>query len=189
MHTNPMTTLLTLNNGVSDLELQDKEALIVHTLEAMKHYIEKQTPKETVKILLSTQNYLKRASLKTNEHLPLSVGDLCYIDFGQAYLNEAGYQHFGLILSMMNGKAFVIPMTSNPMTYDQAYDKKTNPSGKIHLMRIGQLKGLNRPSVLFINDSKFINTTRIIEVKGHLDVTEFLFERIRRRVFHCIFDQ
>ena len=189
MHTDPMSALLTLNNSPSDLEFQDKEALIHHTLEAMKHYIEKQTPKEAVKILLSTQNYLKRGALKYNEHLPLSIGDICYIDFGQAYLNEAGYQHFGLILSMMNGKAFVVPMTSNPFTYDQAYDKHDNPSGKVHLMKIGQLKGLNKPSVLFINDSKFINTTRIIEVKSHLDVTEHLFERIRRRLFHCIFEQ
>jgi hypothetical protein len=90
---------------------------------------------------------------------------------------------------MMNGKAFVVPMTSNPFTYEQAYDKQNNPLGKIHLMRLGQLNGLNKPSVLFINDSKYINTTRIIEVKGHLDVTEHLFQRIRRRVFHCIFEQ
>lgn len=189
MQSNAMSTLLTVNNSSYELEGQDKEALIFTTLEAMKNYIEKQSPKETIKILLSTQNYLKRGSLKYNEHLPLSVGDICYIDFGQAYLNEAGYQHFGLILSMMNGKAFVVPMTSNPVTYEQAYDKQCNPLGKIHLMRLGQLNGLNKPSVLFINDSKYINTTRIIEVKGHLDVTEHLFQRIRRRVFHCIFEQ
>lgn len=189
MTTDPISVLLTINHGLNELEHHDKENLIHHTLEAMKHYIQKQTSKEAIKILLSTQNYLKRGALKYNEHLPLSVGDICYIDFGQAYLNEAGYQHFGLIISMMNGKAFVVPMTSNPYTYDQAYDKQTNPSGKVHLMRIGQLKGLNKPSVLFINDAKFINTTRIIEVKGHLDITEHLFDRIRRRVYHCIFEQ
>lgn len=189
MQTNPMSALLTINNGFCELEHKEKEALIQSTLEAMKHYIERQTTKDAVKIMLSTQNYLKRCSIKYNETLPLSVGDMCYIDFGQAYLNEAGYQHFGLILSMMNGKAFVVPMTSNPITYDQAYDKQTNPYGKVHLMRVGQPKGLNKPSVLFINDAKFINTTRIIEVKGHLDINDVLFERIRRRLFHCIFEQ
>lgn len=189
MNTNPMSALLTFNSGNAELPHEDKEDLIRHTLEAMKHYIEKQPSKEAIKILLSTHNYLKRGSMKSNEALPLSVGDVCYIDFGQAYLNEAGYQHFGLILSMMNGKAFVVPMTSNPITYDQAYDKQTNPKGKIHLMRVGQPQGLNRPSVLFINDAKYINTTRIIEVKGHLDVNGVLFDKIRRRVFHCIFEQ
>lgn len=189
MNTNPMGILLTINHGNTELLNQDKEDLIHLTLEAMKHYIQRQTTKEAVKILLSTQNYLKRGALKYNETLPLSAGDVCYIDFGQAYLNEAGYQHFGLILSMMNGKAFVVPMTSNPITYEQAYDKQTNPKGKIHLMRVGQPQGLNKPSVLFINDSKFINTTRIIEVKGHLDINDELFDRIRRRVFHCIFEQ
>ena len=189
MTSDPMSALLTLNNTRCELQHQDKEDLICHTLDAMKHYIERQSPKDAVKILLSTQNYLKRGSLKTNDFLPLSVGDVCYIDFGQAYLNEAGYQHFGLILSMMNGKAFVVPMTSNPITYEQAYDKQTNPKGKLHLMRVGQPQGLNKPSVIFINDSKYINTTRIIEVKGHLNVNEVLFDKIRRRVFHCIFEQ
>lgn len=188
MTTDPMNALLTYNHSQTSISTQDQESLIDHTLTAMKHYIQRQSPKDAVKILLSTQNYLRRGSLKTNETLPLSAGDVCYIDFGQAYLNEAGYQHFGLILSMMNGKAFVVPMTSNPITYEQAYDKQTNPQGKLHLMRVGQPQGLNKPSVLFINDAKYINTTRIIEVKGHLDIQGVLFEKIRRRVFRCIFE-
>jgi hypothetical protein len=143
--------------------------------------------KDTIKMLLSTENFLRKAVAKP-EVLPLSIGDVAYIDFGHAYLHEAGYQHFGLVLSVVNGKVFVVPMTSNPNAYAQAYDGCSNPTGKKHLMRVGLLSGLNRPSVLFLNDSKFISPSRIIEIKGHLSVTDPLFADITHRVRATIFN-
>ncbi|MBR5004955.1 MAG: hypothetical protein IKY14_05810, partial [Erysipelotrichaceae bacterium] len=116
----------------------------------------------------------------------IQVGDICYIDFGQAYLNEAGFQHFGLILKIFNGKAFVVPMTSNPETYAQAYDEKNNVHGKQHLMRIGRIQGLYRESVLFLNDCKYINTARIIDVKARIPKESLLFEKITQRVIQCL---
>jgi hypothetical protein len=165
----------------------DKEQLVDQTLDAMKHYMVNQEAKETIKMLLSTENFLRKAVIKS-DLLPISNGDVAYIDFGHAYLHEAGYQHFGLVLSMANGKVFVVPMTSNPNAYAQAYDSAENPLGKKHLMRVGLLSGLNRPSVLFLNDCKFISSTRVIEIKGHLSVTDPLFAQIRQRVRATIFN-
>ena len=181
-----LSLLLEYNQNPHKVCSSDKEQLVDQTLGAMKHYMVNQDVKDTIKMLLSTENFLRKAITKP-ETLPLSVGDVAYIDFGHAYLHEAGYQHFGLVLSMTNGKLFVVPMTSNPVAYAQAYDAELSPHGKKHLMRVGILPGLVRPSVLFLNDSKFISATRIIEIKGHLSIADPLFKHILGRVRTTIF--
>lgn len=147
-------------------------------------------PKEVEAHLISEANWVIRKHAKSCEQfrLKLHVGDICYIDFGPAYLNEAGFQHFGLVLSIMNSKAFVVPMTSNPETYKQAYDPYENPYGKKHLMKIGLIDGMRRESVLFLNDCKYINTARIIDVKAHLDPHEKLFLDVKQRVVSCLME-
>ncbi|MBE6115284.1 MAG: type II toxin-antitoxin system PemK/MazF family toxin [Erysipelotrichaceae bacterium] len=133
--------------------------------------------------LISEYNYKSRGKLKSCRHFGLNItaGDICYIDFGRAYISEAGYQHFGVVLNVFNGKAFVIPMTSNSEAYRNAYDPENNPSGLKHLYRLGYVEGLYRESVLFLNDGKYINTARIIDVKGHIDVNSSRFRDIRKR--------
>ena len=163
--------------------------IIEETIDQFQNHISKLNSKEAAKILLSTQNYIQRSMLKIHETFEVNVGDVCYIDFGQAYLNESGFQHFGIVISKLNGKVFVVPMTSNPYTYAQAYDRIENPTGRKHLMRFGQRNGLNRESVLFINDCKFINPTRIIEIVGHLDINEPFFVKIQKRVGFCLFKE
>ncbi len=182
-----ISLLLDYNQNPHKVCPTDKEHLVDQTLGAMKHYMVNQEVKDTIKMLLSTENFLRKAAHKP-EVLPLSVGDVAYIDFGHAYLHEAGYQHFGLVLSMTNGKLFVVPMTSNPTAYAQAFDSTENPQGKKHLMRVGILPGLVRPSVLFLNDSKFISATRVIEIKGHLAICDPLFKHISDRVRAMIFN-
>jgi hypothetical protein len=181
-----LSLLLEYNQNPHKVCPSDKEYLVDQTLDAMKHYMVNQEVKDTIKMLLSTENFLRKAINKP-ELIPLSIGDVAYIDFGHAYLHEAGYQHFGLVLSIANGKLFVVPMTSNPVAYAQAFDALQNPQGKQHLMRVGILPGLLRPSVLFLNDSKFISSTRIIEIKGHLSVSDPLFSHIAHRVRATIF--
>ena len=68
----------------------------------------------------------------------------------------------------------------------RSYSGKDKPKGKRHLMRLGKLKGMNKNSVLFINDAKWINTARIIDVKAHLDRQGELFQEIKERVIHCL---
>ncbi len=144
--------------------------------------------KEIIAHLISEANWMLRYRAKSCEQfkVKIRVGDICYIDFGPAYLNEAGFQHFGLVLSIMNSKAFVVPMTSNSGTYNQAYDAECYPCGKKHLMRLGLIDGLKKESVLFLNDCKYINTARIIDVKAHLNIEEDLFISIKKRVVECL---
>lgn len=138
--------------------------------------------------LLSEYNYQMRSHLKSSRSFGLNIeaGDICYIDYGRAYISEIGYQHFGLVLKVFCGKAFVLPMTSNENNYSLAYDPVSNPDGLRHLMRLGKVEGLYRYSVLFLNDGKFINTARIIDIKGHIDPQGELFERIRNRFISCL---
>lgn len=138
--------------------------------------------------LVSEANWLERKAAKSCVQLgvKIKVGDICYIDFGPAYLNEAGFQHFGVILSFCNGKAFIVPMTSNPSTYHLAYDPIECPQGKRHLMRIGLIEGMKKESVLFLNDCKYINTARIIDVKATIPEDSDLFSEIVHRVKGCL---
>ena len=138
--------------------------------------------------LISEENWLRRHEYVSCEQLGVNirVGDICFVDFGRAYTLESGFQHFGLILTMSHGKAFVIPMTSNEQTFNQGYHPIHNPSGKPHLLRIGKVKGLHRPSVLFLNDAKFINTARIIDVKAHIPPSSALFELVEEKIKECL---
>lgn len=138
--------------------------------------------------LISEANWIVRGRCKSGEDLGIRLkpGDICYLDYGQAYLNEAGYQHFGLVITVYSHKALVVPMTSNKAQYASAYDEKENPRGKRHLMRIGALPGMAKPSVLFLNDMKFINTARVIDVKAHMDENSVLFLRVKTRLLRII---
>lgn len=144
--------------------------------------------REALPRLVSEQNLRERRHVMNCGELgvDIRVGDICYIDYGgDSYVNEIGYQHFGLLMTLYHNKAFVVPMSGNRAAYMQAYSRD-NPKGKRHLMRLGKIKGMNKDSVLFINDAKWINTARIIDVKAHLDRTSPLFHEIKERVKKCL---
>jgi hypothetical protein len=186
MKATPIPTLI--RNASKHQDRVNEQALMIQeTMQSMKGFLHQQHPKEAARMLLSMHNYIQRCSLDTHHTHDVMAGDVVYVDFGQAYLNEAGYQHLGLVLATFNGKIFVVPMSSNPDTYHMAFDADDNPHGRHHLMRFGQRCGLNRPSVLFLNDCKFINPNRIIDFIGFLDTTEPLFTHIQQRVFACLF--
>lgn len=148
-------------------------------------------PNQVEHSMVSEANWIVRSQLRSGEEIGIRVkpGDICYLDFGQAYQCEMGFQHFGLILSVCEKKALVIPMTSNRKTYASAYDPKKNPNGKKNLFELGEVGKMNKPSVLFLNDLKFINTARVIEVMGHIDVKSEQFRKIQIAVMRVIFQQ
>lgn len=179
------------------MEQEDKEGMLgeKHYFEDLwESYIEEKNSdyraldvKEAMSRFISDQNLRTRrtASNAAEMGVDIRVGDICYIDFGEAYIAEIGYQHFAIILTIFHNKAFVVPMSGNRSAYMQAYGKD-NPNGKRHLMRLGKIDGMNKNSVLFINDAKFINTARIIDVKAHLDRNSELFHEIKERVIASI---
>ncbi len=175
-------------NG-EEVDKVDDVCLWMDYLESKKNLMKQLEPKCLDYCLVSEANWFIRNQEVSCDGLGIQirVGDICYIDFGQAYINEAGFQHFGLILSIYQRKAFVIPMTSNPHQYKTAYDPVDNVIGKKHLMKIGLIPGMNKPSVLFLNDCKHINTARIIDVKAHIHPHSPLFDKIKKRVRGILF--
>lgn len=138
--------------------------------------------------MISERNHLQRCQLSSSENLGIQVkqGDICYTDFGQGYLYECAFQHFGLVLSIYGSKALLVPMTSNTLQYRNAYDPNDNPSGRKHLMRIGLIPGMRKHSVLFLNDLKYVNTARVIDIMGRIDPGSDLFIEIQTRILRLI---
>lgn len=154
----------------------------------MEMYLEKtrfylsSLPKQTMRreCVSGLNRYDRKGQISSEAHkINLRPGDIVYCDFGQAYLNEIGFQHFALIIAIFQYKAFVVPMSSNYKTICKAPNYPGSCHIKEHLYYIGKPKGLNKESVLFLNDAKFINTARVIEVKGHLETKEKLFKQIK----------
>ena len=81
----------------------------------------------------------------------------------------------------------MIPMTSNASTYAKAYDPLDNPQGKRNLMRIGKVEGLYKLSVLFLNDIRYVNTARVIDVKAHIPTDSQLFLTAQKRMMEIMF--
>ena len=175
------------NNYETMQDHQEWELMWEAYMSDIKDNYESLSFKEAIAKLISEYNYRERSQSNNCAELgvDIRVGDICYIDFGCAYVNEIGYQHFGIIISIFHNKAFVVPMSGNQGAYISAYGKD-NPNGKRHLMRLEKLKGMNKNSVLFINDAKWINTARIIDVKAHLDRQGKLFQEIKERVINCL---
>lgn len=185
-----MKNMMNISNAyVKNDDFYRSEEIFQQYIFQYQQYLRSLSSKQMSRECISGINRLQRQSLRSSSQLNIhvKVGDVCYIDFGQAYINEAGYQHFGLVLSIVNHKAFVLPMTSNSTTYQYANDPSRIEHGKNHLYQLGWIDGLNKQSVAFLNDCKFINTARIIAVKGHIEVDGELFMEIVERVKDSIF--
>ncbi len=175
-------------SSADDDEVYSKE-LILKLEQKWMMYLRALPVKAIIRECISGINRLERMRYRScaQNNVRIRVGDVCFIDFGQVYVHEAGYQHFGVIMALTNHKAFVVPMTSNSMTFDYAVDQSRIEQGKNHLMQIGYVQGLNKKSVCFINDCRFINTARIIDVKGYIPPEGDLFKSIQQRILQCIF--
>ena len=78
--------------------------------------------KEAIPRLVSEQNLRERRHAGSCGELgvDIRVGDICYIDFGEAYISEIGYQHFGSDYNnfFITRHSFV-PMSGNHTAYLQ----------------------------------------------------------------------
>ncbi|MGL5541223.1 MAG: hypothetical protein ACRDBX_06300 [Erysipelotrichaceae bacterium] len=126
--------------------------------------------------VLSEFNYQQRHRFGSANDTGVWVrpGDICYIDFGNAYLNEVGNMHFGLILTIRHRKAFVLPLCSKGNVY------------KPHLVALGKVDGLAKESYVLLNDAKFINTARVIDVKGYLCPQSDQFKNIQTKLMQYL---
>ncbi|MBO7703708.1 MAG: type II toxin-antitoxin system PemK/MazF family toxin [Solobacterium sp.] len=132
----------------------------------------------------SEATWIMRWKCTSGEQVGVDVheGDICWLDYGQTFSNEMGYQHFGLVLSIWERKALIVPITSNP----RAWEKAGRENYRGHLMRIGQPEGLKKPSTLFLNDIRFINTARILYKRAYISPSSDLFLRIKSRLIEVL---
>ncbi len=160
------------------------EEIIDHYLQSMREAYQELMPGKVGRCMISEENWIDRGSLTCGEEAGVKVrtGDICWMDYGQAYLNEMGYQHFGLVVAIIMHKALVVPLTSNTSAYARAYDPVDNPCGNRCLMRIGLVEGLRKNSTLYLNDMKFLNTARMFDVRAHLDPQDPLFLEVKDRL-------
>ncbi|CAM3710813.1 hypothetical protein ERUR111494_08075 [Erysipelothrix urinaevulpis] len=135
---------------------------------------------------ISKMNQMKRKKYWSCNDININItcGDICYVDFGVGYINECSYQHFGIILKMMNHKVYVLPMTSNKRTVE-----KSKLCEKDHLFYIGQPEGLHKETCTFINDGRFINSARVISVNAHIDTDCKLFKELNKVVIENFCDK
>ncbi len=156
--------------------LQEEDLLIENYLSEYNIFMHSLPEFLRRKECVSGINRVRRLKHRSSSELNIEVvpGDVCYIDYGQVYINEAGYQHFGLVISEFNDKLFVVPMTSNK----EMLKRSSGPNRRRHLYNIGRVMGLNRPSVLFLNDCKYINSSRIISVNAHICPDSDMFAEI-----------
>ncbi|MBQ0064612.1 MAG: type II toxin-antitoxin system PemK/MazF family toxin [Firmicutes bacterium] len=151
-------------------DARSQESLMLRTL----------NEEEVYDYMVSKLNYCVRKEKEAVESIPtIEEGDICYIDFGNAYINEAGYLHFGLVLSVNNRKVFVVPMTSNEKAVFVSQFKD-------HLMPFPKIRGLKKKSAVFLNDAKWINAARVIDVKAHIDPMGPLFQKIQQAIIDLI---
>lgn len=177
-----------MNDQFNEKELTILKRIIEDYTYGLKQDLLEENPSVARNILLSEYNYKTRGNLKSCKLYGMTIeeGDIVYVDYGKAYTLEMGYQHFGVVIRVFNAKALIIPMTSNMEAYHNAYDEMINPEGLTHLMKIGKQQGCFKYSVLYLNDAKFINTARIINIKGHIDTKSLLFKKIVERLTQII---
>lgn len=165
-----------------------KETVLENYMQLRSEVYEELIGENVDSAIISETNWIARGQYGSGEDIGIHVrqGDVVYMDFGQAYLNEMGYQHFALVIAICEKKALVVPMTSNAKTCDNAYNANHLEGKKNLYCYPGIINGLNRKSVLFLNDLKFINTARIIDIKGHIDIHSKDFQIIKARILRIV---
>ena len=79
---------------------EDRNQLIDEILMMQKEELEH--CKNLRALYISMVNHLNNHEMHNcNERgVDIRVGDVCYIDFGNAFIEEIGFQHFGIIMSI-----------------------------------------------------------------------------------------
>ncbi|WP_232505370.1 hypothetical protein [Erysipelothrix larvae] len=170
-------------SGVMDED--DRERMLEEYLDKYKEYLKGLSILLLKQECISGMNRILRSAFKSSENvnIEVNIGDICYIDFGHAYLNESGYQHFGLVIQKKNHKLLVVPMSSKKELIHQASNvDQIGAANKRHLYYLGQPEGMSRESVLFLNDTKFINSARVIGVTSQITPETQMFKEILKKV-------
>ena len=151
---------------LTDYAVAEHEECLSSYIREYMNFIKSMSLSLQRKECISGVNRMKRSKYWTCKGFGMTVskGDICFVDFGHSYINECSFQHFALVLNFYHGKAFVIPMTSNETTVSLA-----KSGSRSHLYYLGKLEGLDKETCLFMNDGRFINTSRVISINAHIN--------------------
>lgn len=146
-------------------------------------FLKQMDENEQFDYFVSKLNYFRRKNALSclDFNVYIRIGDICYIDYGLSYIHEIGYLHFGLIVSMNRDKVLVVPITgSNTKTMRKIGDTDD------HIVNLGKIEGMRKICACYINDAKWINTARIIDVKSRIPVRSKQFQDIKQRLKESI---
>lgn len=156
-------------------------------IELIKSELLNMSTEEAINSLISEINYTERRKCFKNikiadGKLDVKIGSICLIDFGRQYNLECSYVHPALVLSKSHKKLFTIPITSSKKQFQNAsfwqYDNLVP-----FVYREYDKANIKKDSTLFLNDAKWINSSRIIACIGEIDVHSKEFEEIINRFF------
>lgn len=145
-------------------------------LEEHNKFVSRLNTEERTHYLISLYNYIHRKSLTGNE-IDIKEGCICCVDFGNAYIKEIGYQHLAMVIQVVADKAFVVPIISKKTKY------KSNTQ---IILKKKKMKFLKNDSLLLLNDTKWINTSRIINIIGFINPESEFFHNIRSKIIQMI---
>ena len=140
------------------------------------YFVSSLDTEERNRYLISLYNYIHRKTLKGNIE-NIKEGSICCVDFGNAYIKEIGYQHLALVIHVVGDKAFVVPIISKK----DRFNSKTQI-----ILKKNKLRCLKNDSLLLLNDTKWINTSRIINCIGSINPESKFFHNIRRKIIEMI---
>ena len=144
-----------------------------------KRYISELTDERKSAYYSSMMNYFKYSADTTcyDRVGTVAKGDVIYVEFGASFNRESGNGHLAVVLKIYAGKLLVVPLTSNLAIIDKDY---------CFLLMKG-VGGLNKTSVAFLNDAKFISPSRVLNIVGNLG--EEKADEIKRKVVEIINDE
>ena len=170
-----------LKNKQTELQTNGLASLMQQSNMVEQKMFDSMSENEIYDYMISKLNFCQRKQNIScrDAGIDIKVGDICFIDYGMAYQWEIGYQHMGLILSIKNGKTFVVPISGSPRAVEKAKYRS-------HLFELPKIACLNKRSVLYLNDAKWINSSRIIDIKAHLYPNGILFKKIKEAVIALV---
>lgn len=110
-------------------EAKKTSSIILASVQLMENYIKglkNLSAYDASSIILSDANWIKRNSRidflsNDGNKLPINIGTVYYIDFGNSFSGELAYFHHGLCVGKKEGKALIVPMTSGQKYFSTCY--------------------------------------------------------------------
>lgn len=118
-------------------------------------------------------------------------GDIYMVDWNLGYSPELSYEHPCVVVEILDGFIFVLPVSSQPQYIKLAYHPVFNTEGNKNYRIVDKEDGFSKQCVIHLNQGKCISTTRILYKIGtlsfNLDGKSELYTEIREYLLTSYF--